>query len=110
MSKVIEIKDHIEGGCKTCEYGEECYGCRGNAYQLTGNPFAEDPDCWRHDRKDLWQKFNENLVRQNLKLLTGGMPNQKEIIEKEVARARKDYESWRNRGGYEKYKASLSRG
>ena len=23
-----------------------CYGCRGNAYQTFGDPFANDPDCW----------------------------------------------------------------
>lgn len=36
----------IEGHCRVCEYGNECYGCRGNAYQITGNYLASDPTCW----------------------------------------------------------------
>ncbi len=40
------IYDRIEGSCKTCEHNQGCYGCRGNAYQITGNYLASDPTCW----------------------------------------------------------------
>jgi len=50
-SPVIEdlrnIYERIEGECRECEHRYECYGCRGNAYQTTGNYLASDPSCWR---------------------------------------------------------------
>jgi radical SAM protein with 4Fe4S-binding SPASM domain len=36
----------IKEPCKSCEYNGDCYGCRGNAYQATGDIFAKDPTCW----------------------------------------------------------------
>jgi radical SAM protein with 4Fe4S-binding SPASM domain len=56
-SEVLEdLRDHIEtikGPCRSCEKAEICYGCRGSAYQLTGDYLASDPLCWRNaDRKD----------------------------------------------------------
>jgi len=51
-SKVVqELRDYrrtIKGPCHTCEKAEHCYGCRGAAYQLTGDPLASDPLCWRN--------------------------------------------------------------
>lgn len=44
------IYEKIKGPCKTCEYNCECYGCRGNAYQITGNYLASDPTCWRSNK------------------------------------------------------------
>jgi MoaA/NifB/PqqE/SkfB family radical SAM enzyme len=41
------IYEKIEGSCGACEYRCDCYGCRGNAYQITGNYLASDPTCWR---------------------------------------------------------------
>ena len=41
------IYQKIEGPCRTCEHNSECYGCRGNAYQMTGSYLATDPTCWR---------------------------------------------------------------
>ncbi len=38
----------IKGPCRSCEKAAECYGCRGAAYQLTGDYLASDPTCWRH--------------------------------------------------------------
>jgi radical SAM protein with 4Fe4S-binding SPASM domain len=49
-----DLKAHretIKGPCRTCEKAEECYGCRGAAYQLTGDYLASDPLCWRNYRK-----------------------------------------------------------
>jgi len=49
-SKVIKhlrnIKENIVGHCRDCEHVGECYGCRGNAYQITGSYLASDPTCW----------------------------------------------------------------
>ncbi|MGD8252514.1 MAG: radical SAM protein [Desulfobacterales bacterium] len=45
------LKNHrntIKGGCGTCEKADLCYGCRGAAYQLTGDYLASDPLCWRN--------------------------------------------------------------
>jgi MoaA/NifB/PqqE/SkfB family radical SAM enzyme len=41
------IYERIEGECRLCDHRYECYGCRGNAYQTTGNYLASDPACWR---------------------------------------------------------------
>ncbi len=51
-SKVLkDLKDYrntIKGPCKTCDMAEKCYGCRGTAFQMTGDYLASDPMCWRH--------------------------------------------------------------
>jgi radical SAM protein with 4Fe4S-binding SPASM domain len=44
-----DLKDHrntIKGPCSTCEKADHCYGCRGAAYQMTGDYLASDPLCW----------------------------------------------------------------
>ena len=56
-SEVLEdLRDHrqtIKGPCSSCEKADACYGCRGSAYQLTGDYLASDPLCWRNaDRQD----------------------------------------------------------
>ncbi len=46
-------KEMIKGPCGECEKLESCYGCRGAAYQLTGDYLASDPLCWKNlDRRD----------------------------------------------------------
>jgi radical SAM protein with 4Fe4S-binding SPASM domain len=51
-----DLKDHIhtiKGPCRSCEKADMCYGCRGAAYQVTGDYLASDPLCWRNaDRQD----------------------------------------------------------
>ncbi|MCK4401156.1 radical SAM protein [bacterium] len=43
----------IKGPCHTCKKSNECYGCRGAAYQLTGDYLASDPLCWKNaDKQD----------------------------------------------------------
>lgn len=45
------LKDHrqtIKGFCRTCEKNDTCYGCRGAAFQVTGDLLASDPLCWRN--------------------------------------------------------------
>lgn len=56
-SEVIQnLRDHsntIKGPCSTCEKSEFCYGCRGAAYNLTGDYLASDPLCWLNkDRQE----------------------------------------------------------
>ncbi|MFH0985039.1 MAG: radical SAM protein [Candidatus Omnitrophota bacterium] len=54
-SEVLEdLKDHgkkIKGPCGSCEKADFCYGCRGAAYQLTGDYLASDPLCWKNQEK-----------------------------------------------------------
>ena len=60
-SEVIEdlrnYRKTIKGPCGACEKAAECYGCRGAAYQLTGDYLASDPLCWRLDARQ------EKIVR-----------------------------------------------
>ncbi len=43
----------IKGPCGKCERRSECYGCRGAAYQMTGDYLASDPTCWKNaDRRE----------------------------------------------------------
>ncbi len=56
-SEVIQdlrgFREHIKGPCATCKEAELCYGCRGAAYQLTGDYLASDPLCWHNtERRD----------------------------------------------------------
>lgn len=48
-----DLKNHrhtIKGPCNSCDLADGCYGCRGAAYQITGDYLASDPLCWRHDQ------------------------------------------------------------
>jgi len=38
----------IKGPCASCEEKATCYGCRGAAYQVTGDYLASDPLCWKN--------------------------------------------------------------
>ena len=38
----------IKGPCGKCDKADNCYGCRGAAYQLTGDYLASDPLCWKN--------------------------------------------------------------
>jgi radical SAM protein with 4Fe4S-binding SPASM domain len=40
------VRHHIAPPCRACQFAGECYGCRGNAYQATGDYLAADPTCW----------------------------------------------------------------
>jgi len=41
----------IKGPCHSCDKAEQCYGCRGAAYQMTGDYLASDPLCWKNCQK-----------------------------------------------------------
>ncbi len=45
------IRKNIKGKCSSCELKYRCYGCRGHAYQVTGNYLAEDPLCWINQKR-----------------------------------------------------------
>lgn len=47
VNNLKNYRQMIKGECRSCEKAEECYGCRGAAYQLTGDYLASDPTCWR---------------------------------------------------------------
>ncbi len=44
------FREKIKGECADCDKAHECYGCRGAAYQLTGDYLASDPTCWRNQK------------------------------------------------------------
>jgi len=51
INNLKNYRKMIKGPCRTCEKAEECYGCRGAAYQMTGDYLASDPTCWRNSGK-----------------------------------------------------------
>lgn len=46
-----DYKGRIKGPCAECAQADECYGCRGAAYQLTGDYLASDPLCWHNKQR-----------------------------------------------------------
>ncbi len=57
QSEILQaLRNHkktIKGPCGSCEKSDHCYGCRGAAFQLTGDYLASDPLCWfNQDKKD----------------------------------------------------------
>jgi len=51
VATLRDIRRHLHGACGACELLDRCYGCRGSAYQLTGDFTAADPLCWRTARR-----------------------------------------------------------
>jgi radical SAM protein with 4Fe4S-binding SPASM domain len=52
-SRVIQdlrrVFQRVDPTCQACRFAGSCYGCRGNAFQVTGNYLAADPGCWWKD-------------------------------------------------------------
>ncbi len=48
INNLKNYRQMIKGECHNCEKAADCYGCRGAAYQLTGDYLASDPTCWRN--------------------------------------------------------------
>ena len=48
MRRLKSFRSTIKGPCRTCDKAASCYGCRGAAYQLTGDYLGSDPLCWRN--------------------------------------------------------------
>lgn len=51
MQDLRRYTQTIREPCAGCEKSASCYGCRGAAYQLTGDYLAADPLCWRNAEK-----------------------------------------------------------
>ncbi|MCK4258395.1 MAG: radical SAM protein [Halanaerobiales bacterium] len=49
LNNLRNMPDSLKGPCGSCEHNVQCYGCRGSAYNLTGDYLATDPLCWYHD-------------------------------------------------------------
>jgi len=53
IRELSRIHQNIKGQCKACASNFDCYGCRGTAYNLTGDYLASDPTCWRNAGKEV---------------------------------------------------------
>ncbi len=42
----LRQRELLQGECGDCSYRGTCSGCRGRAYEETGNMMAADPGCW----------------------------------------------------------------
>lgn len=42
----LRNRNLLEGKCGQCIYRDRCAGCRGRAYEETGDILAADPGCW----------------------------------------------------------------
>jgi radical SAM protein with 4Fe4S-binding SPASM domain len=51
LSEVLEnlraFESKVKEPCRTCSKTTDCYGCRGAAYQLTGDYLTGDQMCWK---------------------------------------------------------------
>lgn len=58
LNQLKNYRQTIKGFCGSCEKSAECYGCRGAAFQVTGDILASDPLCWRNpdNRKGQYTK------------------------------------------------------
>lgn len=50
IQNLRNYSETIKEPCGSCDKADHCYGCRGAAYQLTGDYLASDPLCWRNHR------------------------------------------------------------
>jgi len=53
LENIRSFGQKIKEPCQTCCKSTDCYGCRGAAYQLTGDYLAGDPLCWKADGVDI---------------------------------------------------------
>jgi radical SAM protein with 4Fe4S-binding SPASM domain len=59
-----DLRNHeqtIKGPCATCDKSDDCYGCRGAAYHMTGDYLASDPMCWRNADKARESGFSARI-------------------------------------------------
>ncbi|MBI4956008.1 MAG: radical SAM protein [Myxococcales bacterium] len=50
VMRMRNVRENIEGACRSCELRDSCYGCRAAAHHALGDRFAADPTCWRAER------------------------------------------------------------
>jgi radical SAM protein with 4Fe4S-binding SPASM domain len=48
LKDLKNYRETIKGPCGSCDKATQCYGCRGAAYQMTGDYLASDPLCWNN--------------------------------------------------------------
>ena len=48
IANLRDFRKTIKDPCRSCEKADGCYGCRGAAYNLTGDYLASDPLCWEN--------------------------------------------------------------
>jgi radical SAM protein with 4Fe4S-binding SPASM domain len=48
IQNLRDFRYKIKDPCGKCDDADHCYGCRGAAYQLTGDYLAADPLCWKN--------------------------------------------------------------
>ncbi len=51
LCELRNYRENLKGPCRKCDKLEKCYGCRGVAYQMTGDYLASDPSCWENADK-----------------------------------------------------------
>jgi radical SAM protein with 4Fe4S-binding SPASM domain len=52
LQDLRNYQNMIKGPCAACDKAMECYGCRGAAYQMTGDYLASDPMCWHNTDRE----------------------------------------------------------
>lgn len=52
IQELRQIRRLIKGRCRSCHLNQQCYGCRGHAYQVTGDYLEADPICWIGEERD----------------------------------------------------------
>ncbi|MEM0079276.1 MAG: radical SAM protein [Nitrososphaerota archaeon] len=43
---ILRDRKQLKGQCGECKFRDVCAGCRGRAYEVTGDFIATDPGCW----------------------------------------------------------------
>lgn len=43
---ILRDRKQLKGECGRCRFRDVCAGCRGRAYEVTGDMTAADPGCW----------------------------------------------------------------
>ena len=63
LLKALRNRDNLKGKCKHCKYRTVCGGARCKAYIKTGDPFAEDPDCWYDESEIRCDQENDSVKK-----------------------------------------------
>jgi radical SAM protein with 4Fe4S-binding SPASM domain len=51
METMRKLRGSLKGACRSCDQSQDCYGCRGLAYHVTGDFLEADPLCWLNPRR-----------------------------------------------------------
>lgn len=62
LANLRHMPETLKGPCAACDNNDQCYGCRGSAYNLTGDYLESDPLCWKHDWK--WEEVSECVLHE----------------------------------------------